>query len=160
MAEPKDWKEGRRLRAYELSQQGWNQQDIADALGVTKGAVSKWMKRARSGGVDALRHQRPPGARSKLTTEQLTQLPTLLAKGAESYGYRGAVWTRARVRQVIEDEFGVSYHLDHMSYLLDKIGWSRQKPHKRAAQQNEVAIQQWEADWPMVEKKPTKQGRR
>ena len=154
--EPKNWREGRRLRAYELSKEGWLQKDIAEALGVSKGAVSKWLARAGVDGPDALRHQPPPGATSKLTAEQLAHLPTILAKGAEAYGYRGAVWTRARVRQVIEDVFKVSYHVDHMSYLLDKIGWSRQKPRRRATQQNTAAIQAWEEDWSGVEKKPSK----
>jgi transposase len=84
----------------------------------------------------------------------------LLAKGAEAYGYRGAVWTRKRVRQLIEDEFGVSYHVDHMSYLLDKIGWSRQKPRRRATQQKQEAVEAWQAEWPTVEKKPTPQVKR
>jgi predicted transcriptional regulator len=46
-----DWREGRRLRAWELKQQGWSQQEIANALGVSKGAVSQWMKRGREGGI-------------------------------------------------------------------------------------------------------------
>ncbi|MCA1715656.1 MAG: helix-turn-helix domain-containing protein, partial [Actinobacteria bacterium] len=37
-----DWREGRRLRAFELKHQGWKQREIADALGVSKGAVSQW----------------------------------------------------------------------------------------------------------------------
>jgi predicted transcriptional regulator len=49
--EATDWREGRRLRAFELKQDGWSQQQIADVLGVSKGAVSQWMKRARQGGV-------------------------------------------------------------------------------------------------------------
>ncbi len=49
-----DWREGRRLRAWELRQQGWTQQDITDALGVSKGAVSQWMRRGREGGVEGL----------------------------------------------------------------------------------------------------------
>ena len=48
--EATDWREGRRLRAFELKQKGWSQQRIAEALGVSKGAVSQWMKRARDGG--------------------------------------------------------------------------------------------------------------
>jgi predicted transcriptional regulator len=51
--EASDWREGRRFRAWELKQEGWTQQQIADALGVSKGAVSQWMKRARQGGVEA-----------------------------------------------------------------------------------------------------------
>ena len=48
--EATDWREGRRLRAFELKQQGWSQRRIAEAFGVSKGAVSQWMKRARQGG--------------------------------------------------------------------------------------------------------------
>ena len=32
---PADWREGRRLRGWELKQEGWTPQRIADALGVT-----------------------------------------------------------------------------------------------------------------------------
>ena len=45
-----DWREGRRLRAWELHEAGWSQAAIAEALGVTEGAVSQWMRRAREGG--------------------------------------------------------------------------------------------------------------
>ena len=48
-----DWREGRRLRAWELKQEGWKQRDIARALGVSKGAVSQWMKRANQEGLEA-----------------------------------------------------------------------------------------------------------
>ena len=69
--EATDWREGRRLRAFELKQQGWSQQRIAEALGVSKGAVSQWMKRAREGGgIEALKRQPAPGARPRLSEEQ------------------------------------------------------------------------------------------
>jgi len=148
------WQEERRKRAYALVQAGWPQKKVAEALGVTEGAVSQWMKRAREGGLEALQHQAPPGAESKLSAEQLASLPDVLARGAEAYGFAGAVWTRARVRQVIQDVFGVNYHVDHMSYLLKKIGWSSQKPIRRAAQRDEGKIRQWNENWTNVEKKP------
>ena len=148
------WEEERRKRAYEQVEAGWTQTKVAEALGLTEGAVSQWMKRAREGGVEALRHQAPPGAASKLSAEQLASLPDIMTRGAEAYGFSGAVWTRARVRQVIQDVFGVNYHIDHMSYLLKKIGWSSQKPIRRAAQRNEAKIQEWQENWTGVEKKP------
>jgi transposase len=68
--EATDWREGRRFRAFELKQQGWSQQRIAEALGVSKGAVSQWMKRARDGGgVEALKRQPAPGARPRLSED-------------------------------------------------------------------------------------------
>src|SRR5437868_10198804 len=89
-----DWKEGRRRRAWELKAQGWKQKDIAAALGVSEGAVSQWIKRGREGGVEALRRHVAPGAQPKLSAEQLGQLPGVLKRGAQAYGYRGDVWTR------------------------------------------------------------------
>ena len=62
-----DWLEGRRRRAWELLEAGWQQVDVAEALGVTKGAVSQWVKRAREGGIEALRRHPAPGAKNKLS---------------------------------------------------------------------------------------------
>lgn len=113
-----DWREGRRLRAFELKQEGWKQKEIADALGVTKGAVSQWMKRAKEEGVEGLRHKPPPGAKPRLSAEQRARLPEFLAKGASAHGFRGEVWTCERVAQVIRKEFGVVYHPAHVSRVL------------------------------------------
>jgi transposase len=149
-----DWREGRRLRAWELSQAGWIQEDIAAALGVTPGAVSQWLTRAKTEGVIALRHRPAPGARPRLSAEQRAQLPALLERGAEAYGFRGNVWTRERIGEVIRQAFGVSYHPGHISRLLRACGWSRQKPVRRATQRDEEAIREWcEARWPEVKKK-------
>lgn len=140
---PKDWREGRRLRAWELYQQGWKQKDIAAALGVTEGAVSQWITKGKNQGAEALRHQPSPGAPPKLRPEQRAQLPGLLARGAEAFGFRGAVWTAARVAIVIKQEYGVSYHPTHCSRLLCKMKHSPQKPVERASQRDEAAIQVW-----------------
>jgi transposase len=148
-----DWREGRRLRAYELKQQGWKQTQIADALGVTEGAVSQWMKRAREEGVKGLRHKPPPGATPRLSEQQRTKLPELLAQGAEAYGFRGDVWTCERVAIVIRKEFGVSYHPAHVSRLLKALRQSLQKPQRRANQRDEEAIERWkEQRWPSLKK--------
>jgi transposase len=52
-----DWREGRRLHAFELKARGWKQREIAGALGVTEGAVSQWMKRAKGEGVEGLKRK-------------------------------------------------------------------------------------------------------
>jgi transposase len=136
-----DWREGRRLRAFELKQQGWKQTQIADALGVSEGAVSQWMKRAREKGVKALRHKPPPGARPRLSDQERARLPELLAQGAQAHGFRGELWTCERVAIVIRREFGVSYHPSHVSRLLKALRQSLQKPKRRAFQRNEEAIE-------------------
>jgi transposase len=157
--EPSDWREGRRLRAWDLKQQDWSQQAIADALGVTPGAVSQWMRRAREGGVEALRRRVAPGSPPKLTTEQRAQLPLLLAQGAEAFGFRGDVWTAKRVTTLIRREFGVRYHPNHVGNLLRAAGWSVQKPVQRASQRNEAAIEAWRTErWPALKRGPNRKG--
>ena len=86
---PADWREGRRLRAWELHQQGWSQTHIAQALGVTQGAVSQWLKRGREGGLEALNAHPPKGVTPRLSAEQKAQIPALLVQGTEAYGFRG-----------------------------------------------------------------------
>jgi transposase len=148
-----DWREGRRLRAFELKKRGWKQAQIADALGVSVGAVSQWMKRAREEGVEGLRHKPPPGATPRLSEQERAKLPELLERGAEAHGFRGEVWTCERVAIVIRREFGVSYHPAHVSRLLKALRQSLQKPQRRAEQRDEEAIERWkEQRWPSLKK--------
>jgi len=159
--QPTDWREGRRLRAWELKQKGWQQKEIAEALGVTPGAVSQWIKRAREKGVTDLKRKIGAGAPRRLSDEQLAKLPDLLRKGAEHFGFRGDVWTRKRVAAVIRQEFEVSYSERHVGRILKSIGWTRQKPIHRASERDEAAIQTWgESTWPELEKKPSGRSRR
>ena len=152
-SETTNWREGRRLRAFELKERGWKQSEIAEALGVSEGAVSQWMKRATEEGTQALRHKPPPGAPSRLSDEQRARLPELLAQGAEAHGFRGEVWTCQRVAVVIRREFGVSYHPAHVSRVVRALGLSLQKPQRRAEQRNEEAIDNWkEKKWPSLKK--------
>jgi transposase len=152
--EPTTWREGRRLRAWALHQQGWPVGKIAEALGVTHGAVSQWLTRARKEGEAAL-HDRPrPGRVPRLTPAQQAQVPALLARGAAAWGFRGDRWTRERVGEVLRREFGVTYHPAHISRLLAGWGWSVQKPQRQAIQRDEAAIQAWRAQrLPEIEKR-------
>jgi transposase len=153
---PKDWKEARRFQGWHLMQQGWSQCEIAEALGVSEGAVSQWRKRAREGGLEALRQRPRSGAPRRLTADQLARLPVLLHQGAEAYGFRGQVWTCGRIAAVIRLGFGSSYHPVHVGRLCQAIGWSPQKPARRARQRDEAAIARGREDtWPAL-----KRGRR
>jgi transposase len=124
---------------------------------VSEGAVSQWLKRGRAGGIEALNAHPPKGVAPRLTAEQKAQIPGLLAKGAEAYGFRGDVWTANRVAEVIDRTFGVRSHRDHVGRMLREAGWSRQHPIERATQRHEVAIKDWyEQRWPALKKKPSR----
>ena len=85
------WMEARRLRAWELVQKGWKQTGVAEALGVSRGAVSRWAAQARQGGSQALRRRKPPGEPRKLKGGQLAQLPELLQQGPSAFGFSGEI---------------------------------------------------------------------
>ena len=127
---------------------------------MSEGAVSQWLKRGRAGGREALNAHPPKGISPRLTIEQKAEVPALLAKGAEAYGFRGDVWTASRVAEVLERSFGVRYHRDHVGRLLREAGWSRQQPIERATQRDEEAIKAWsEQRWPALKKKPRRSTR-
>lgn len=156
---PQNWREGRRIRAWELKEEGWKQREIAEALGVSEGAVSQWMRRAREGGVEGLRHVAPPGASPRLSSQQCVRLLSLLCEGAEAFGFEGAMWTGRRVAKLIREEFGVSYHPKYIPRLLKRLGWSRQKPQRKSQQQDVHAVSDWRAlTWPDLKQKVEREG--
>src|SRR5262249_7687083 len=151
---PHDWKEWRMLRALQLKERGWQQWHIAEALDVTEAAVSEWLTAARKGGTNALLHHGSPGHPAKLTPAQKRLIPDFLWHGPEAYGFRGEFWTCRRVARVLEWEFGVSYHKDHISCMLKELGWTPPIPITRAVQRDEEAIERWQAEvWPELKKR-------
>jgi transposase len=157
---PADAFEWRRFQALHLNRQGWPRHDIADALGVSPVSVNRWLARAREGGPEALRAHPSPGRPPKLTAAQKRLIPEFLWHGAEAYGFRGEVWTCARVAQVIEEEFGVRYHKDHVGRLLQQLHWTPQVPIRRAIQRDEEAIRRWRtAVWPDLQRRARRERR-
>ncbi len=146
---PPECFEWRRFRALYLKRQGWYQRDIAEALDVSEEALSRWLARARAGGLGALRARAAPGQPPKLSAAEVRSIPEFLWHGAEAYGFRGQVWTCARIAEVIEEEFGVRYNKGHVSRLLKELRWTPQQPIKRAIQRDETAIARWRDEtWP------------
>jgi transposase len=144
----------------ELEQQGWYQRDIAAALGVREESVSRWLARARAAGPESLRARPRPGHPPKLSPAQKRLIPEFLWHGAEAYGFRGDVWTCARIARVIEEEFGVRYHKDHVSRLLRELHWTPQVPIRRAIQRDEEAIRRWRLEvWPELHRRARQERR-
>src|SRR5215210_4716298 len=157
---PHDWREWRRLQALHLKQEGWYQRVIAEALGTSEETISRWLARARHGGREALLAHPAPGHPPRLSTAQKRLIPEFLWHGPEAYGFRGQVWTCARVARVIEVEFGVRYHKDHVGRLLKGLHWTPQQPIKRAIQRDDEAIQRWRDEtWPELRRRARRERR-
>jgi transposase len=121
----RDWKEGRRLRALELLAQGYRPSTVARVLGVSPGAVSQWIKRAKHGGPVALFRRRRRGRAARLDAEQLNELRAVLGRLA------GPLSTR-EIAVIIREKWGVSYSRAHVSRILKTLGLSMPLPRRAA----------------------------
>src|SRR4051795_11488956 len=157
---PADWREWRRLRAWQLERQGWRQRAIAEALGVREETVCRWLARATDYGPQSLRTRSAPGRPPRLSRRQMDLIPEFPWHGAEAYGFTGELWTCARVAKVIQEELGVLYHKHHVAKLLKELGWTPQMPIRRAIQRDEPAIRRWRDEaWPELLKRARKERR-
>ena len=129
---------------------------VAEALGVSPAAVTRWRQAWRKGGEKALVGKPHPGGKARLTSAELRRLAKLLLKGPRRHGYSTELWTLVRVAEVIAVNFGVQYHPGHVWKILRSMGWSCQKPERRARERDEQAIETWrQHDWPRIKKRAT-----
>jgi len=147
--------EARRLRAMEYWNQGLQPVEIARKIGVDRRSVRRWKASFLRAGLEAIRSKPLPGRPPRLGRQEKKRLEAVLLRGARAAGYSTDLWTCPRVAQIIHRTFGVRYHVDHIGRVLHSLGWSPQKPQRRAVERDEAAIQNWvKADWPRVKKTP------
>lgn len=146
--------EQKRFKAYELSQEGMSNKDIALALDVSVRSVLHWLRLVTTKGVEALKAKAHPGRTPKLTPKQIEKVQSLVLKGATANGFSNELWTGPRVAQLIRDKFQVTYHNKYLPDLLKKMGLSCQKPERQARQRDDEAVAEWiDKDWKRVKKK-------
>ena len=109
-------------------------------VGVTPGAVVEWRNRYEKKGDQGLAAKPHPGRKAKLSDVQRKKLIGLLKKGPPAHGYKTDLWTLPRVSEVIHRRFGVRYDPSHVWHILNALGWSAQKPERRARERDEQAI--------------------
>jgi transposase len=145
--------EQRRRRAVELLQQEMRIVDVAKAVHASTSSVKRWRDAYLAEGDAGLNSTPNTGRPPRLNEKQRDLLTKTLLKGARGSGYANDLWTCPRVAKVIERLFGVKYHVDHVGKLLHRLGWSVQKPERRARERDEAAIARWRIeDWPRIKK--------
>jgi len=138
---------------------GMSTTDVARRLKVDPRSVRRWRQACRRRGEAGLRAKPAPGRSCRLSKRQRHGLRRRLLKGAKANGFATDLWTCPRVAEIIERRYGVSYHEDHIGRLLRSLGFSCQKPQKKAAERDESAIARWVAkDWPRIKKSEASAG--
>ena len=132
--------ERRRRRALELVERGLWPGEVAERVGVDRSSVRRWKAAYREKGPEALKAKPVTGRPPKLTQNEKQELEELLLVGAEAAGFDADLWTCPRVAKLIRKHFGVRYHVDHIGRLLRSLGWSPQRPQRRALERDEARI--------------------
>lgn len=142
--------EARRRAAVRLVEQGFTYREAADAVGAVPSSVSDWMKRYRAQGSSGLEAKpEPPRTESALGDPERRQLARWLRQGARRHGFDTDLWTLSRIQTVIEEQFGLQFHVAHVHRIVRSLGFSSQKPERRAREQDPDAVdafrtQRWE----------------
>lgn len=148
--------ERRRYKAIALWREHVGPGDIARRLGVDRRSVHRWLSVFQDRGREGLEAVPAPGRPTKLTAGERESLRRLLLEGATAYGFPTDLWTGPRVLDLIRRRFAVTYHANHISRLLRSMGFSPQRPERRARERDEEAIRGWVRDqWPRVKKTPS-----
>jgi len=151
-----DLLEDRRRRALALLDAGNSLNEVGRRIGCNPSSVMRWRDARRQCGASALQVRFSPGRPLKLAALERRRLVRLLLKGSMSQGYRTNLWTTARIAELVEREFGVRYHPDHIGRLMHSLGWTPQKPERRALARDEEEIARWkQKDWPRIKKRRT-----
>ena len=145
----------RRLKAAQLFKRGDPQAEIVRRLGVSRPTAHRWYRVWRRHGAAGLQGAGRAGRKPRLDARALKRLEAALLRGPAAWGYSTHLWTLERVAAVIRKVCRVRYHPRHVGRVLRRLGWSRQRPDRRARERNEAAIQRWVRHrWRQVKKTP------
>lgn len=149
--------EKRRLKAEKELAAGRSDSEIARKFGVHRQSVGRWRRLWAAQGKEGLKSRGPAGPKSRLTPAQEEQVAQAVLDGAVAAGHATEVWTLPRLARLIRDRCGVSYHPGHVWHLLDRLGFSCQRPSRRALERNEAEIAHWRRHrWPALKKSPSR----
>jgi len=149
------------MRAAEMFRRGKRQAEVARGLGVSAETASEWYRLWSGGGRAALAGAGRAGRRRRLSDGQLAEVVAALKKGPRGNGFATDLWTLARVAEVIEATTGVRYGpTQTWEVLRHRLGWTRQRPARRAVERDDEAIATWvETEWPRIKAGPAGGGR-
>lgn len=145
-----------RVRAGRLLQKGKGCAEVALAVGVARQTVYTCKTLLDEGGIDALRRVPGRGRPAKLDEGQLASVRAAILQSPMQHGFGTDLWTLKRVGAVIEHLHGVRFSQPHVWRILGSLGFSPQKPDKRAIERDEDAVRRWKRNtWPALKKKPS-----
>lgn len=122
---------------------GQDAKTICETLEVSRRSMFYWIDRYSSQGIQGLQEGDHTGRPPVLETGDLERLAEIIDSGPVACGFDSGIWTCPRIGHVIQEEFGVHYHEDHIRKILHQLGFSVQRPTKKLAK----ADPKWQQKW-------------
>jgi transposase len=146
----------KRVKAGRLLLAGKGCAEVVLSVGVARQTVYTWKRLLDEGGIDALRDVPERGRPAQLDAQQLAAVRAALLQSPTEHGFGTELWTLKRVGALIERLYGVRFGQTNVWRILGSLGFSPQKPEKRAIERNEDAVRSWKrSTWPALKKKPS-----
>jgi transposase len=124
---------------------------IACRLGVSTTTIYGWRDAFLERRWASLVRGKSTGRPTKLTSTQRQRLKELIVAGPEAAGYKTGCWNAALIQDLIQREFGQTYHVRYISVLLRNLGFSYQKARFVSDHLDEVARKRWrQRQWPAI----------
>lgn len=151
-----------RIRAVKRVEAGESPEVVIEALGFHRSVIYRWIALYREGGIEALKGRKAAGPAPKLKGQQLRRLYLIITSNNPlQLGFEFALWTRAMIREVIREQFGVCLSDVSVGRLLRKLGLSPQRPLRKAYQRDEAKVEAWcKQAYPQIRKLAKKEGAR
>lgn len=133
-----------RKRGLAMLQKGKKPEEVAEILNVTPRCVYRWRQESKK--PKRKKVVGSVGRPRKLTEKQIKRLEAALDQGAYAFGYTGDYWTLDRIAQVIWQLFKVRHHPSGVWHIMDRTGWSSQRPQRLALHRNDEAVEAWKKE--------------
>lgn len=145
--------EKRRRLAVRLLKQGRTYRSVAQEMNASLSSVVRWRQTYQKKGRRGLKPTPNTGRPPLLSDRQKKTLVRVLVKGPLEAGYSTDLWTLKRIGRIIQKSFRVRYCTGNLWNLMNDLGWSCQKPQKKAKERREKAIRYWKHHvWPHIKK--------
>ena len=141
--------------------EGESQSRAAELLSVNRSVLNGWCRLYAEGGIEGLclkKRGRRPQEQAKLQGWQCSAIIKIIKdKMPDQLQMPFVLWTRAAVRDYIDETYGITFSLTTMGNYLKKWGFTAQKPTRKAYNQNNVAVKKWvEIEYPKIAAKAKK----
>lgn len=139
-----------RQRGLALLDQGKKPREVAGILDVVPATVYRWEREAKHPRKKATG---PLGRPRKLSEKQMKRLEKALDRGAYTFGYAENYWTLDRMAQVIWQLFEVRYSPSAVWHVMQRMGWSSQRPQRIPLQRDDAEVERWkDEELPRIKK--------